>query len=150
LPERKLQTKPFFKNNSSNQTKNIYNSFSSSTQTYIIKEEQMIPVEPNEALSPSERRTSDRKKLIVDVKFDGGDATGIANTRDIGVGGLYMTTNAQLENGMPIAMRITVGGREVAIEGVVAYIDPGQGVGVRFQNLSDDDKNLLVKELDLE
>ena len=110
----------------------------------------MLPVEPNEALSPSERRQSDRKKLIVDVKFDGGDATGIANTRDIGVGGLYMTTNAQLETGTPISMRITVGGREVALDGVVAYIDPGQGVGVRFQNLSDDDKNLLVKELDLE
>ena len=110
----------------------------------------MIPVEPNEALSPSERRTSDRKKLIVDVKFAGGDATGIANTRDIGIGGLYMTTSAQLENGTPIAMRITIAGRQVALDGVVAYIDPGQGVGVRFQNLSDEDRDLLVKELDLE
>jgi hypothetical protein len=110
----------------------------------------MIPVEPNEALSPSERRQSDRKKLIVDVKFGGGDATGIANTRDIGIGGLYMTTNAQLESGMQIAMNLTIGGREVVLDGVVAYIDPGQGVGVRFQNLSDEDKNLLVKELDLE
>lgn len=110
----------------------------------------MIPVEPNEALSPSERRQSDRKKLIVDVKFGGGDATGIANTRDIGIGGLYMTTNAQLESGMPLKMNLTIAGREVALEGVVAYIDPGQGVGVRFQNLSEEDKNLLVKELDLE
>lgn len=109
----------------------------------------MLPIEPNEALSPSEKRQSDRKKLIVDVKFDGGDATGIANTRDIGIGGLYMTTNAQLENGTPISIRLTVGGREIALEGVVAYTDPGQGVGVRFQNLSDDNKNLLVKELDL-
>ncbi|HEY0429392.1 MAG TPA: PilZ domain-containing protein [Pyrinomonadaceae bacterium] len=110
----------------------------------------MLPVEPNEALSPSERRHSDRKKLIVDVKFDGGDATGIANTRDIGVGGLYMTTNAQMENGTLISMRLTIGGREVALDGIVAYTDPGQGVGVRFQNLSDADRNLLVKELDLE
>lgn len=110
----------------------------------------MLPKEPNEALSPSERRQSDRKKLIVDVKFDGGDATGIANTRDIGVGGLYMTTNAHLSQGMPISIRLTVGGREVSINGVVAYIDPGQGVGVRFQNLSDEDKDLLVRELDLE
>jgi hypothetical protein len=110
----------------------------------------MLPVEPNEALSPSERRQSDRKKLIVDVKFGGGDATGIANTRDIGIGGLYMTTNAQLESGMEIAMNLTIGGREVALDGIVAYIDPGHGVGVRFQNLSDEDRNLLVKELDLE
>ena len=111
----------------------------------------MLPIEPNEALSPSERRQSDRKKLIVDVKFDGGDATGIANTRDIGIGGLYMTTSAQqLKSGMTIAMHLVIGGREVALDGIVAYIDPGQGVGVRFQNLSNADKDLLVKELDLE
>ena len=110
----------------------------------------MLPIESNEALSPSERRQSDRKKLIVDVKFEGGDATGIANTRDIGIGGLYMTTNAQLESGMRLAMRIFVGGREVSLDGVVAYIDDGQGVGIRFQNIADDDRSLLSKELDLE
>lgn len=110
----------------------------------------MLPIEPNEALAPSERRRSDRKKLIVDVKFEGGDATGIANTRDIGIGGLYMTTNAKLESGMPLGMRIVLGNREVALEGVVAYVDVGQGVGIRFQNLAADDRELLAKELDLE
>ncbi len=110
----------------------------------------MLPIEPDEALSPAERRQSDRKKLIVDVKFEGGDATGIANTRDIGVGGLYMTTNARLETGMPLAMRLFLGNREVALEGVVAYTDPGQGVGIRFQNLSAEDRSLLTKELNLE
>ncbi len=109
----------------------------------------MLPKEPNEALSPSERRQSDRKKLIVDVKFDGGDATGIANTRDIGVGGLYMTTNADLTNGMSLSMRLTIGGQEISIGGAVAYLDPGHGVGIRFQNLADEDKDLLVRELDL-
>ncbi len=52
-----------------------------------------------DAISASERRTSDRKKLIIDVRFDGGDGTGIANTRDIGLGGLYMTTTAELDTG---------------------------------------------------
>lgn len=102
-----------------------------------------------DALSPQERRGSDRKKLIVDVQFDGGDATGIANTRDIGIGGLYMTTNAELEIGTPISMRVTLGGREVSLGGVVAYVDPGQGVGVRFQGLSDEAENLLKSELEL-
>lgn len=110
----------------------------------------MSPKEPNEALAPSERRRSDRRKLIVDVNFEGGDATGIANTRDIGVGGLYMTTNANLEMGEPIFMRMTVGEKEISLEGVVVYTDPAQGVGVRFQNLSDDISALLKQELDLE
>lgn len=103
-----------------------------------------------EALAPSERRQSDRKKLIVDVNFDGGDATGIANTRDIGIGGLYITTNAAFETGMPLRMRLSLGGEEISLRGVVAYTDPGQGIGVRFQNLSDEEELILKRELSLE
>jgi len=110
----------------------------------------MLPKEPDDALAPSERRQSDRKKLIVNVDFEGGDATGISNTRDIGIGGLYMSTTSDFEIGTPIRMRLTLGGREVSLDGVIAYTDPGQGVGVRFQNLSDEDETLLKKELDLE
>lgn len=110
----------------------------------------MLPKEPDDALAPSERRQSDRKKLIVNVDFEGGDATGIANTRDIGIGGLYMSTTSDFEIGTPIRLRLTLGGREVSLDGVIAYTDPGQGVGVRFQNLSDEDETLLKKELDLE
>ena len=102
-----------------------------------------------EALAPSERRQSDRKKLIVDVNFDGGDATGIANTRDIGIGGLYMTTNAGLETGMPILIRMSIGGREITLNGTVVYTDPGHGVGVRFQNVSEENAALLKRELEL-
>lgn len=110
----------------------------------------MIPKQPDEALAPSDRRQSDRKKLIVNVDFEGGDATGIANTRDIGIGGLYITTNAAFESGMPLRMRLSLGGEEISLKGVVAYTDPGQGIGVRFQNLSDQEVMILKRELDLE
>lgn len=102
------------------------------------------------ALSPSERRSSDRKKLIVDVHFNGGDATGIANTRDIGIGGLYMTTNAKLDTGTLIFLRMIVAGRELAISGVVVYTDPGHGVGVRFHSLTDETESILKEGLELE
>lgn len=102
-----------------------------------------------EALAPSEKRQSDRKKLIVDVNFDGGDATGIANTRDIGIGGLYMTTNARLETGTPISLRMTIGGEEISLSGAVVYTDPGQGVGVRFHSVSEETAELLKQELEL-
>ncbi|HLM02222.1 MAG TPA: PilZ domain-containing protein [Pyrinomonadaceae bacterium] len=109
----------------------------------------MLPNEPEAALSPAERRHSDRKKLIVDVQFNGGDATGIANTRDIGIGGLYMTTSAALDTGTLIFMKMTVGGRELSLSGVVAYTDPGHGVGVRFHGLSDENVEILKNELEL-
>jgi hypothetical protein len=103
----------------------------------------------SEALAPSERRQSDRKKLIVDVQFDGGDATGIANTRDIGIGGLYMTTNAALQTGMSLSIRMSIAGKEITINGTVVYTDPGHGVGVRFQNVPDEVAELLKRELEI-
>lgn len=110
----------------------------------------MLPKDPEEALAPSERRQADRKKLIINVNFEGGDSTGIANTRDIGIGGLYMLTSADLEVGTPIFMKMTVGGDEIGIDGVVTYTDPEQGVGVRFQGLSDKNEEILKRELNLE
>jgi len=98
----------------------------------------------------TERRHNDRKKLIVDVRFEGGDATGIANTRDIGSGGFYMTTTAELAAGMPLVAKLTIGGRELRLDGVVAYTDPGHGVGVRFKDISDEDLNFLESALDLD
>jgi hypothetical protein len=102
-----------------------------------------------DARSTGERRTSDRKKLIVDVRFDGGDGTGIANTRDIGVGGLYMTTTAPLNMGTPIMMTFNLAARTMHLNGTVVYSDPGHGVGVRFRDLNDEDRDFLTSELDL-
>lgn len=110
----------------------------------------MLPKEPEEALSASERRQSDRKKLIVNVNFEGGDGTGIANTRDIGIGGLYMITNAELETGMQIFMQMSLGGEEIGIDGVVTYTDPGHGVGIRFEAVSEKNQEILKRELHLE
>ncbi len=101
-------------------------------------------------LSASERRSSDRKKLIIDVRFSGGDATGIANTRDIGIGGLYMTTNAKLDIGTQVSMNMTIETKEISVQGVVVYVDPGHGVGVRFSDLSPENEALLMHDLNLE
>lgn len=97
--------------------------------------------------TPENRRDSDRKKLIVDVRFEGGDGTGIANTRDIGVGGLYMTTGAALDIGSQILMAMSVGGKDMRINGTVVYTDPGLGVGVRFNNISDADLAILSGDI---
>lgn len=109
----------------------------------------MLPKDANEALSPSERRGSDRKKLIIDIKYSDGDATAIANTRDIGIGGLYMVTNSEFESGTPLFLRMTLGNEEINLDGVVTYTDPGHGVGIRFQNLSEKNKEILKRELNL-
>jgi hypothetical protein len=98
--------------------------------------------------SHEERRAYDRSRLIVDVFFDGNDATGVANTQDISVGGFYMNTQTTIPEGSLLLVRIPFGpGKQVVCNAEVVYSNPGRGVGVRFQGLSDEAQSLLEHEL---
>ena len=95
-----------------------------------------------------DRRLHDRSRLIVDVYFNGADATGVASTKDISVGGLYMNTQTVIPEGSVLMLRIPLGGDEqVVVNAEVIYSNPGYGVGVRFQGLSDADRELMQREL---
>lgn len=98
----------------------------------------------------SDRRRADRRKWLVDVRFEGGDATGIAQTGDVSLGGLYLTTDAQFATGTQIFLSLSVGGRQVGFNGVVAYTDNGRGIGVEFTDISEEAQALLRNELGLE
>ena len=94
-----------------------------------------------------ERRHHDRSRLIVDVLFDGKDATGIASTKDMSAGGLYMNTQADLPEGAILSLRIPFGVDQIVVEAEVVYTNPRRGVGVRFRNLSASDEAILAREL---
>ena len=97
---------------------------------------------------PDDRRRYDRARLIVDVYFDGKDATGVASTKDISVGGFYMNTQATLPEGATLLVRIPLGdGRQIIANAEVVYSNPARGVGLRFQNLSDENRTLIESEL---
>jgi hypothetical protein len=101
-----------------------------------------------EKLPQEDRRLHDRSRLIVDVFFNGADATGVASTKDISVGGLYMNTQAIIPEGSVLMLRIPVGDNEqVVVNAEVMYSNPGHGVGVRFQGLSETDRALMQREL---
>jgi hypothetical protein len=97
--------------------------------------------------APDERRQYDRSRLIVDVFFDGTDATGVASTKDISAGGLYMTTQSVLPEGAVLLLRIPCGKEQVVLNAEVVYSNPGRGVGVRFQGVSEHDRALIEQEL---
>lgn len=94
-----------------------------------------------------ERRVHDRSRLIVDVFFDGQDATGVASTKDISLGGLYMNTKADVPDGEQLMVRIPLGTQEIVCSAEVVYRNPGLGLGVRFIDLSDDARAILAQEL---
>ena len=107
----------------------------------------MIDEDREDGSTTDERRHYDRSRLIVDVSFDGGDATGVASTKDISLGGFYMSTQTEIPTGKTLALRLDLGGQQVILKGDVVYSNPGHGVGVRFHRLPDDVRTLMEREL---
>lgn len=95
-----------------------------------------------------ERRHHDRSRLIVDVYFDGKDATGVASTKDISVGGFYMNTKSDLPEGSLLLVRIPLAdGKQIVANAEVVYCNPAGGVGLRFHGLSAENQALIESEL---
>ena len=105
----------------------------------------MAETEDPQEISTDNRRQYDRSRLIVDVHFDGAESTGVASTKDISPGGLYMSTQTRIPVGSMLALRIPIGGDHVIVRGEVVYSNPGEGVGVKFHELSDDTRRVLER-----
>jgi hypothetical protein len=101
----------------------------------------------NSETTGDERRRYERQRLIIDVYYNGADLTGVAGTKDISPGGLYMNTQAEIPEGSVLTLRIPVAGRDIVCNGEVVYSNPGRGVGVNFQGMSDEDRALLESTL---
>jgi hypothetical protein len=98
--------------------------------------------------SQEERRAHDRSRLILDVFFDGQDVTGVASTKDISLGGLYMNTQANIPEGAFLMVRIPFSKDvQVVCNAEVIYSNPGQGVGLRFHDVPDEARATLEREV---
>jgi hypothetical protein len=113
----------------------------------ILIRKTMTDEDRSEEVATEERRQYDRSRLIVDVYFDGADSTGVASTKDISLGGLYMNTQAEIPIGATLALRLPLGGEHVVVKADVVYSNPGHGVGVKFHPLSDQARALMEREL---
>lgn len=94
-----------------------------------------------------ERRKDERTRLILDIYYDGRDATGVASLRDISLGGLYMKTDEDIAVGTVLHLRFPIGDEHIIAKAEVVYVNHGDGVGVKFIVLSDNARELLEHQL---
>ncbi|MFN0121896.1 MAG: PilZ domain-containing protein [Blastocatellia bacterium] len=97
-------------------------------------------------LPEPERRRADRQRWIVDIFFDGAESTGIAQTRDISLFGLYMSTRQNLPKGARLKIRLPIDpdkSQYLVADADVAYSQAGVGVGLEFVGMTEADQILL-------
>ena len=84
-----------------------------------------------------ERRTNERKQILLEAKWRGVSRRHEARVDDVSLGGCFVNTYAQVELGEHIDLQIKLASGEwLPLRGQVASYQPGVGFGMSFTSLS--------------
>jgi hypothetical protein len=97
-----------------------------------------------------ERRQHRRARRVTQVRCEALGREEMLLTRDISVGGLFVSTKDPFPMGSDIgvALQLITGGESLAAQGRVVYALKGLGMGIQFADLSDDARVTLEKFVD--
>ena len=96
---------------------------------------------------PNERRTSKRKRILLEAKWESVSRRHEARVDDVSLGGCFVNTYAQAELHEDVNLEIHLpSGEWLALRGRVASYQPGVGFGMSFTSLSENEAAVL-KEL---
>ena len=95
----------------------------------------------------NERRSSQRKRILLEAKWESMSATHEARVDDVSMGGCFVDTFGRVELGEEVDLQIQVpSGAWLALHGRVATFQPGVGFGLSFTSLTED-QTAQLKEL---
>ena len=63
----------------------------------------------------------------------------VSHVRDVSLGGLFLETNRRRPNGDLIHVHFLVPEGQIRLDGIVARAQPGEGLGLKFQSLTNED-----------
>jgi len=91
-----------------------------------------------------ERRSSQRKRILLEAKWGSMSRTHEARVDDISMGGCYVNTFGHVEHGEEINLEIQLpSGEWLPLQGRVASCQPGVGFGIAFSSLSEEEQAVL-------
>lgn len=95
---------------------------------------------------PNERRSSSRKRLLLEAKWESMSGTHEARVDDLSLGGCFVNTVARVELNEAVKLQIQIpSGEWLPLRGHVASYQPGVGFGLSFASLSEDEAVCLVR-----
>ena len=94
-----------------------------------------------------ERRSSKRKRILLEARWQSVSRRHEARVDDVSLGGCFVNTYAQIEIQEDVNLEIKLpSGEWLALRGKVASYQPGVGFGMSFTSLSENEVTAL-KEL---
>lgn len=94
-----------------------------------------------------ERRRSERKRVLLEAKWESMSRTHEARVDDVSVGGCFVNTFGRVELHETVQLQILLpSGEWLPLQGEVASYQPGVGFGLAFTSLSEE-KIEALKEL---
>jgi len=92
-----------------------------------------------------ERRSSKRKRILLEAKWESMSRTHEARVDDVSLGGCFVNTFGHVEHGEEIKLQIQLpSGEWLPLQGRVASYQPGVGFGIAFSSLSEEDQAILA------
>ncbi len=94
-----------------------------------------------------ERRRSQRKRILLEAKWESMSRAHEARVDDVSMGGCFVNTFGHVEHGEEISLQIELpSGEWLPLRGRVASYQPGVGFGIAFTSLSEG-KRAVLEEL---
>ena len=92
----------------------------------------------------ADKRDHERKQFFAETTLEFSSGKYQARISDISLGGCYVDSIASVVEGEAISLALAIGsGEPQRFAGVVAYVLPGFGFGVRFTDLTEEKTDLL-------
>ena len=94
-----------------------------------------------------ERRVNERKRLLLEAKWESMSRTHEARVDDVSLGGCFVNTFGRVEQNEAVNLQIELpSGEWLSLSGRVASYQPGVGFGMSFDTLSEE-KLVTLEEL---
>ena len=106
-----------------------------------------IPQREGRESMGGERRRNERKRVLLEAKWESMSRTHEARVDDVSLGGCFVNTFGRVEPHETVNLQIQLpSGEWLPLRGEVASYQPGVGFGLAFTSLSEEETALL-KEL---
>ena len=94
-----------------------------------------------------ERRSSQRKKVLLEAKWESMSRKHEARVDDVSLGGCFVNTYGPVEVNEPVELQILLpSGGWLTLRGTIASCQPGVGFGMSFR-LANDEEKAALKDL---